>query len=213
METSAFDEPMEEVKDYSNEKFKFMQSLAVHSGSVRAVATSEKGVMLSGSVDNSCKLFSLDETTGRYEFIQELNHHEHYVYSVSCALDNNGFFTWGKDQKIFLVDNHGNPEKLFEGHSQLVNMVVQIDDKTIVSGCWDGTAKVWEISSGKWLATYDGHSHAVAVFADPNGRVITGSQDKKIKIWGRNYKLEKEWIAHEDIIRRFADFSPLGFIQ
>lgn len=80
METSAFDEPMEEQKDYSNENFKFMQSLAVHSGSVRTVATSEKGVMLSGSVDRSCKLFSLDETTGRYDFLQELNHHDHYVY-------------------------------------------------------------------------------------------------------------------------------------
>jgi phospholipase A-2-activating protein len=51
------------------------------------------------------------------------------------------------------------------------------------------------------------------VFVAPDGRIITGSQDKTIRIWGKDYKIEKEWIAHEDIIRKFCDYSPVGFVS
>lgn len=216
-EISAFDDqdsPMpdaEEKKDYSNEDFKFEQMLQVHSGSVRTVATSNKGLLMSGSIDSSCKLFTLDESTGKYEFLQELHHHEHYVYSVACTLDNTGFLTTGKDEKIYLVDNNGNPERMMEGHSKLVNMVKPVSDKIIVSGSWDGTAKVWNLEDTKCIATLEGHQHAVAVFVTPDGMIVTGSQDQEIKIWNSDYTLYKKWKAHDDIIRQFADFSPVGF--
>jgi phospholipase A-2-activating protein len=152
-EESAFDDvPMaqdeEEKIDYESNDYKFMQTLQVHSGSVKSVATNEKGLMLSGSVDNSCKLFTIDETTGKYEFLQELAHHDHYVYTVAERLNGQGFLTSGKDARIFMLDNSGNPEKMLEGHSALVNMVCQVDENTILSGSWDGTAKIWDIASG-----------------------------------------------------------------
>lgn len=94
-ETSAFDDDNVEMQEETKGEgeFKFMQNIQVHSGSVRSIATNNKGLLLSGSMDQSCKLFHMDETNGKYEFLQELNHHERYVYSVSCKLDNSGFFT------------------------------------------------------------------------------------------------------------------------
>jgi phospholipase A-2-activating protein len=216
-EASAFDDdtPMEEEKkDYNSEDFKFMQMLEVHSGSVKAVAVNNTGLMMSGSIDQSCKLFSLDDTSGKYQFLQELHHHDHYVYCVAAEINNKGFFTCGKDARIFLVDNDGNPVKMYEGHSSLVNMVAQIDDKTLLSGSWDGTAKVWNIETAECIKTLEGNSHAVAIFVAPNGNIITGSQDKTIRIWNKNsYSLYKEWQGHDDIIRQFADFSPVGFVS
>lgn len=43
-----------------------------------------------------------------------------------------------------------------------------------------------------------------------NGIIITGSQDKKIRIWYKG-NLEKEFEAHDDIIRDFVEVPGLGF--
>jgi len=44
----------------------------------------------------------------------------------------------------------------------------------------------------------------------PNGIIVTGSQDKKIRLWYKG-NMEKEFEAHEDIIRQFVEVPGLGF--
>ena len=41
---------------------------------------------------------------------------------------------------------------------------------------------------------------------------MTGSQDKKIRLWFQG-NLEKEFIAHDDIIRQFAEVPGVGFVS
>ena len=52
--------------------------------------------------------------------------------------------------------------------------------------------------------------HAVAVLSLANGITITGSKDHKIKIW-YNGNMEKEFEAHEDIVRDFVEVPGIGF--
>jgi hypothetical protein len=49
-----------------------------------------------------------------------------------------GFFTGGKDGKVFKVDLMGNPLGLFEGHEAAVNSISQAIPEEFVSGSWDG---------------------------------------------------------------------------
>jgi phospholipase A-2-activating protein len=57
----------------------------------------------------------------------------------------------------------------------------------------------------------EGHTHAVAVLSLPNGIVITGSQDKSLRLWFQG-KQEKEIAnAHEDIIRFLQEVPGIGF--
>ena len=49
-----------------------------------------------------------------------------------------GFFTGGKDNKIFKVDLMGNPVQLFDGHEGAVNSLSQCLPEELVSGSWDG---------------------------------------------------------------------------
>lgn len=56
----------------------------------------------------------------------------------------------------------------------------------------------------------EGHSHATSVLSLPNGITITGSQDKKIRLW-YNGIVEKEFEAHGDIIRDFVEIPGMGF--
>jgi len=79
----------------------------------------------------------------------------------------------------------------------------------LVSGSWDGTAKIWDVETGKVKETLSGHTHAVSVLTLPNGITITGSQDKKIRLWFKG-KMEREFIAHDDIVRGFTEVPMLN---
>jgi len=59
--------------------------------------------------------------------------------------------------KIMHVDALGNPAMVFEGHENVVNSLSQSVPEELVSGSWDGTAKVWDPKSGKCMATLEGH--------------------------------------------------------
>ena len=81
----------------------------------------------------------------------------------------------------------------------------------LVSGGWDGTARIWDMSTGKCKKVLEAGAHAVSVLALPNGIIITGSQDKTIRIWLKN-ELQKEIPnAHSDIIRGFTEVPGVGF--
>ena len=122
-----------------------------------------------------------------------------------------GFFSGAKDNKIIQIDLEGNPMREMTGHSGAVNSLCQMNDRELVSGSWDGTAKVWDLETGQCTKTLEGHSYAVAVFAMADGTIFTGSQDKMIRIWKNGQKV-KEWQAHDDIVRGFAPVPGLGCI-
>jgi len=156
--------------------------------------------MLSGSIDKSSKLFILNNATGKYDFDKEIVYHQDFVYATAPSVTGDGFFTGGKDGKMFKVDLMGNPVMIYEGHESAVNSISQAIPEEVVSGSWDGTARIWNVESGKCITTLPDHSHATAVLTLQNGITITGSQDKKIRIWFKG-NLEREFIGHEDIIR------------
>ncbi|CDW75382.1 transducin family protein wd-40 repeat family protein [Stylonychia lemnae] len=211
-------------------EFAFQQTLGFHQGSVRSLGTLDSGYLLSGSVDTSTKLYMLNNATGRYSFEKEMKYHTGFVYSITPSqiqqfiayrILQDGFFTGSKDTNIFKVDLLGNPVMLYEGHEDAVNSLSQCIPEELVSGSWDGqyiinklyqfrTAKIWDVETGKVKETLGGHQYGVAVLTLPNGITLTGSADKKIRIWFKG-NMEKEIDAHSDVIRDFVEIPGLGF--
>ena len=59
------------------------------------------------------------------------------------------------------------------------------DGRRVVSASKDKTLKVWDVETGKCLATLQGHNptvSCVAIFPD-GSRVVSGSWDKTLKVW------------------------------
>ena len=55
-----------------------------------------------------------------------------------------------------------------------------------MSASGDKTLKIWELATGKCVATLEGHSggvRSVAMFPDGR-RVVSGSTDNTLKYWG-----------------------------
>ena len=74
-----------------------------------------------------------------------------------------------------MIDIEGNPVQEMIEHSGPVNSLCQVNESELVSGSWDGTAKIWDIETGKVKQTLAGHSHATSVLAFVDGTIVTGS--------------------------------------
>ncbi|ORY84264.1 WD40-repeat-containing domain protein [Protomyces lactucae-debilis] len=76
-------------------------------------------------------------------------------------------------------------QRTLRGHTDGV-MCVQADDSIIASGSYDGSIKIWDLTSGELLRTLDGHTRGVNCLQFDDAKLISGSMDKTLKIW--NYR-------------------------
>ena len=112
-----------------------------------------------------------------------------YAYNalqlINPKLDRSGGIDTGKNI-IYNSDNCFYNKKTLTGHtSSVYSVAFSPDGKSIVSGSFDKTIKLWNAQSGKLLQTLKGHSNSVhSVAFSPDGKsIVSSSSDKTIKLW------------------------------
>src|ERR1700749_826542 len=76
--------------------------------------------------------------------------------------------------------------RLIRGHAGTVaDAAFSPEGDVIVTGSYDGTARTWEVATGRPLVTFTGHDKAVyGVAFSPDGtRVATASGDQTVRVW------------------------------
>jgi WD40 repeat protein len=160
-----------------------LHALPGHAWPLSGVAVSPDGRrIVSGSIDGELRLW--DAQKG--ELLRTWKGHERGAYGIVFLGDGRRFVTGSGDFSIKLWSAADTRLiRSFEGHSGTVYAIdVAKDGKAILSGALDGTARLWDLETGRETRQLVGHRGRVyAVAFGPAGTVITGSDDRTIRIW------------------------------
>ena len=88
------------------------------------------------------------------------------------------------------------------GHSSWVYSVAfDPDGRTVLSGSWDDSLKLWDVSTGKLIRTLTGHTDDVnAVVYSPGGTMaLSAADDRTVRLWDlETGKLIRTFNGHTD---------------
>ena len=97
-----------------------------------------------------------------------------------------------RDKKLILwrltrdEARYGYPQKALHGHGHFVSdVVLSSDGQFALSGSWDSTLRLWDLSTGQTTRRFVGHTKDVlsVAFSADNRQIVSGSRDKTIKLW------------------------------
>ncbi|HEY0754917.1 MAG TPA: TIR domain-containing protein [Ktedonobacteraceae bacterium] len=102
--------------------------------------------------------------------------------------------------------------ELKEHSDKVTSIALSSDGKTLVSGSYDKTIRVWNVQTGQTLYKLEGHSNGVrSVAISSDGQMLaSGSYDQTIRIWNaRTGQFLRTLKGHNDVIANIT-LSPDG---
>ncbi|WP_176329739.1 WD40 repeat domain-containing protein [Thioflexithrix psekupsensis] len=197
--------PLSALKpDY--QQWEILRTFRGHTNDVRSVAFSPDGLLaLSGSDDKTLKLWEVSSG----QCLRTFKGH---------GSDSNSILFWLVAGLLML-------SSLFwlAGLLILSRVISRVhiggvafspDGLLALSGSFDNNLKLWEVSSGQCLRTFEGHSNWVrSVAFSPDGLLaLSGSDDKTLKLWEVSSGIcLRTFEGHSDYVRSVA-FSPDGLL-
>ncbi|WP_088889039.1 NB-ARC domain-containing protein [Leptolyngbya ohadii] len=195
------------VKLWDVESRTCLRTLDGHTGGVCTVAFQPQGnqsprkLLASGSVDQTVRIW--DTQTG--ECVEILEGHKSRIWSIAwIEIKNtpNGtqlLATGSDDQTVKLWRINETIDSLVNSPvsecvatlnhpSRIWSVAFSPDGQLLATGSDDQTVKLWRVSSGELLQTFQGHSSRVwSVAFSPNGELLaTGSDDQTVRLWEVN---------------------------
>jgi WD40 repeat protein len=161
---------------------RLLHTLQGHTDKVRSVSISPDGTLLaSASYDEQVKLWNL--ATGKEVRAIPASGSDVLFSPDGRTLLNSQRHSY--DLRLLDVAT-GKVLRTLTGHVNLPDgFAFQPDGKTLVTGSWDRTIKLWNLATGKVIRTLTGHTNDVVdVALSPDGKtIISGSDDGTVRLW------------------------------
>jgi cytochrome c len=160
------------------------QVLRFHADAVNAVAFLSDGRMVTAGADAKIALW----TAGRQQPDQVLEGHTAPIVALAVSPDGATLASAAWDGTVRLWPLAGGSKRVLEGHTQNVNGVAFAPDgKSLVSVGYDLTVRSWPLPDGTPdIVTLPAPLNAVAIA--PDGEIVTGGADGKVRFLARGGK-------------------------
>ncbi|MEP2506298.1 MAG: c-type cytochrome [Paracoccaceae bacterium] len=153
-------------------------TLKGHGGPIKGIAVGEDGAILTASFDNSVGFWR----DGQPAWLED---HSAAVNAVAY-LGNGDVVSAGDDFSVRLWNSTADKVHELGRHAgKVIRLAVSSDKNRIASASWDGTARIWTLSTDKPPVEISGHSNIVndVVFSPDGARLYSASADGTIRIW------------------------------
>lgn len=185
---------------------KHLLTIPGHTAPIKAVtwiAVNDKiGTFASASQDQTVMIWEWNIETNAVDCIYVCKGHERGVDSLatspSAKLLASG--SWDTMLKIWSSELHGEDDEIstkrlkgeqtrtpistLSGHREAISGIQWIDEDTVLTGSWDHTLRVWDLSNGGIKSEINGNKPIFSVsHSKLNGLVITGSADKNVRLY------------------------------
>lgn len=157
--------------------------------------------------------------SGELAFRGELKGHDGWVTSIATTLEApDMIISASRDRSVIVWKltrddaDYGQAVRRLTGHSHFVqDVAISSDGLFALSGSWDGTLRLWDLTTGETTRRFVGHDKDVlsVAFSADNRQIVSGSRDKTINLWNTlgqlKYRITDE--NHADWIS-CVRFSP-----
>jgi len=143
----------------------------------------------------------------------ELKGHGGWVTAIATTMEvPDMVLSASRDKSIIVWDltrteeKYGVMRRRLTGHGHYVqDVAISSDGQFALSGSWDGTLRLWDLSNGNTTRRFVGHTKDVlsVAFSADNRQIVSGSRDKTINLWNTlgqcKYTItedgHKEWVS------------------
>jgi len=146
---------------------------------------------------------------GHSDWVTQIATNPKYPDMITSSSRDKSLIIW----KLTRDENqYGYPQKRLEGHGHFVSdVVLSSDGHFALSGSWDKSLRLWDLSTGTTTRRFEAHGKQVlsVAFSADNRQIVSGSADRTIKLWNTlaqcKYTIQDE--GHDDWVS-CVRFSP-----
>ncbi len=199
------------------------QTLGPFEGDVFSLNVSADGKRLiaANSQEKTVRLWDLEsgrevqspQPGGKLGPLVDLNLHGGLLWSTAFLPGTDDVLTVGGSDARLWDAKSGREKMSFSRHDAVASAHFSPQGDLIVTGSWDGSAKIWNATTGKVVRKLEGgHTSFVntAVFSPDGQFILTASDDGTAKLWNvATGEVTKSLDGHKDRVRS-ATFSTDG---